>query len=237
MKRFYKEAVYCDDAGAYLIKLDDRTINTPANNVLISHSEALAKEICAEWNAQDENVVPDSMPITQYCYTALDYIPKHKAEIITTVLNFLDTDLVCYRTDDPADLVAKQSEAWDLFIDWFEGKFNHKLETTTGLAALSHPQNVHDNVAVHVNGLDNEHLTILQSLTAACGSLVMALCFVDGQASVEQMFNAAFVEELHQGSIYDEDRYGVDPTQEKQRAKLKSDLEAARRYLDSLAAI
>lgn len=237
MKRFYKESNYVQEAEHFLIRLDDRTISTPANNVLLSPSESLAKAICAEWNAQDETVIPDSMPITQYCYTSLDYVPKHRQEIINTILNFLDTDLVCYRTADPADLVEQQSAAWDKFIDWFDQAFSHKLETTTGLAAISHPEAVHDKVKAFVNKLEDEKLTILQALTASCGSIVMSICFIEGLASIEDVFTGAFVDELYQGSIYDEERYGIDPHQEKQRKKLREDLEAAQTYLSCLYAV
>ena len=237
MKKFYKEATYKDENGLYLITLDGRTINTPANNILVCQSERLARAICDEWNAQDENIVPDKMPLTQYCYTALDYIPKHRSEIINTMMNFLDTDLVCYRTDDPADLGQLQAQNWDPFIDWFESHFDYRLATTTGLSALKHDNDAHERVLKHVHTLDHDHLTIAQSLTATCGSLVMALRFIDEQVSSEDMFNAAFVEELYQGRVYDEDRYGIDPNQEKQRAKFTQDINAARIFLDAVKSI
>ena len=237
MKKFYKEASFKEEAGHYLITLDGRTINTPNNNILICPSEQLAAAICAEWNAQEEKIVPDRMPPTQYSYTALDYVPKHRSAIINTMMNFLDTDLVCYRTDEPADLAELQAQHWDPFIYWFEEVFEYKLATTTGLAALKHDEDAHSRAEQHIQQFENDILTIAQSLTATCGSLVMALRFVNDHANAEEMFNAAFVEELHKGRIYDEDRYGIDPNQEKQRNKFMQDIQAARQFLDALKAV
>lgn len=234
MKRFYDKAHYTEENGKYLIHLDARTISTPANNTLLCDTAELADIVCEEWNAQIDSVKPETMPVTQYCYTALDYVPLHRDEIMTTILKFLDTDLVCYRTDDPTDLSELQSKNWDPYIDWFQEKFGLKLKTTHGLMAITHDAEAHEALKTYVNQLDNHKLTILQALTAACGSIIMALCFVEGGSDKDAMFKASFVEELYQGAIYDEDRYGIDPTQEKQRKRLRIDLEAAETYLKSL---
>jgi|TARA_R110002126_G_scaffold3263_2_gene18610 chaperone required for assembly of F1-ATPase len=235
MKRFYKNAEYTqDEHGHFNIALDERPIKTPAKSALTCRSEALAKAVCLEWNAQQEKILPHTMPVTQYCYTALDYIPKNRDEIIKTILNFLDTDLTCYRAETPTKLVQQQAAAWDPFLVWFKNQFSYSLQTTTGLSALKQDGAAHKAVHVHVHSLSDEQLAIAQALTAACGSLIMALCFVKGDAKKDAVFTASFVEELYQGAIYDEDRYGIDPTQDKQRARLNSDLDAAQIYLSTL---
>jgi chaperone required for assembly of F1-ATPase len=235
MKRFYKNANYAaDDQGYFGIALDDRPIKTPAKAPLVCKSEALAKAVCAEWNAQEDKIMPDTMPVTQYCYTALDYIPQNRAEITKTILNFLDTDLTCYRADNPDDLAAQQAAAWDPYLRWFEDIFASPLQTTTALNALKQDAAAHKAVGAHVESLHDEQLAIAQDLTAACGSLIMALCFVKGDARKEDIFAASFVEELYQGAIYDEERYGIDPIQDKQRQRLERDLSAAQTYLRAL---
>jgi chaperone required for assembly of F1-ATPase len=234
MKRFYKTATYNEQSGQYFITLDERPITTPGRHILNTSTESLAKEVCAEWVAQGDDIIPDSMPITQYCYTALDYVSKHRTEITATILNFLNTDLLCYRADKPQELIDKQNAAWDPYLNWFNEYFDQNLETTTGLQALSQDDDAHDKVKAHVDGLDTEQLTIAQFLTASCGSLIMALCFVNNDTTCAAMFNAAFVEELHQGEIHEEERFGVDPIQEKQRARLTRDLKAAETFLSCL---
>tara|TARA_R110002124_G_scaffold287216_2_gene471620 strand:- start:34929 stop:35642 length:714 start_codon:yes stop_codon:yes gene_type:complete len=234
MKRFYKTATYNEQSGQFFITLDGRPITTPGRHILHTPTESLAKEVCAEWMAQGDDIIPDSMPITQYCYTALDYVTKHRTEITATILNFLNTDLLCYRTDRPQELIEKQNTAWDPYVSWFTDHFGHSLETTTGLIALTQDAAAHEKVKTHVDGLETEQLTIAQFLTASCGSLIMALCFVEGATTCEAMFNAAFVEELHQGAVHEEERFGIDPIQEKQRARLSRDLKAAETYLTCL---
>jgi len=235
MKRFYKNAHYTvNDQGDFGIALDERPIKTPAKAILICKSEALAKAVCAEWNAQEEKILPHTMPVTQYCYTALDYIPQNRDEITKTILHFLDTDLTCYRTDNPAELAAQQAAAWDPYLRWFEDVFSCPLKTTTALNALKQDAAAHQAVRDYVTALHDEQLAIAQDLTAACGSLIMALCFVRGDAQKDAIFAASFVEELYQGAIYDEERYGIDPIQDKQRQRLERDLNAAQTFLSAL---
>ncbi|HEY8191014.1 MAG TPA: ATP12 family protein [Alphaproteobacteria bacterium] len=234
MKKFYKVVTAAPVFGGYEIHLDGRPVKTPGAAPLVAPTQKLADVIVREWAGQDKDIVPESMPLTQILITAQDRVPRERAVMEKTVLAFLDTDLLCYRAVLPAAVAERQSREWDPWLDWFEKKYGVPLQTTESLLAVKQPDEAHAVVAAAVRVLDHMAFTVLQLAASLSGSLVLGLAFVTGAATPEQVFAAAHVEESFKGEIYDEAKYGVAPNDEKRRAGMLRDLEAARAFLSLL---
>ena len=102
MKRFYKEAEPRGDDRRLGVALDGRPIRTPGKRDLLVPSEALAAAIAAEWDAQQDEIRPATMPLTRLAATAIDRVAPQRDAIIRQIANYAGTDLVCYRADAPA---------------------------------------------------------------------------------------------------------------------------------------
>lgn len=230
MKRFYKHVEAAPESSGYSIRLDGKPVKTPSGKILTSPTEKLAQAIVAEWAAQEMNIVPDSMPLTQILTTALDRVAAHRADMERSVLAYLDTDLLCYRTNQPEEMARRQQEAWQPWLDGFEKKHGVRLETTTGLMALKQPAAAHEKVAHIVRGMDDMRFAAFQLAVSLTGSLVLALALAEGSATAERIYPAITVEEAFKAEIYHEDTYGAAPNQEKAQAALLRDLTAAERF-------
>ena len=55
------------------------------------------------------------------------------------IVNYLGSDLVCYRAADPSELVRRQAEAWDPVLDWCQTALGIKLTVTTGIVPVAQP--------------------------------------------------------------------------------------------------
>lgn len=232
MKRFYTLVSSQKEPGGYAVLLDGRAVNTPLKRKLLCSTEALANALVQEWAAQKETIKLDTMPLTQLVSTQLDQVTHGRAKMSAEVLKYLNTDLLCYRTDQPPELAQKQAQSWDRWLEWFAGKFGAQLETTTTIQALSQPQAAHDGARGYVEALDDQRFTIAQLITPLSGSVVLAIAFTEGEISPEELFSAIRVEEQFRAGIYNEEKYGPDPAQEKKGAAIKVDLAAAARYLE-----
>lgn len=232
MKRFYKMVSTRDEPGGYAICLDGKPVKTPARHLLIAPHEKLAEALMAEWAAQEVEIKLESMPLTQLLNTQIDKIAQDRGGMETLVLKFLDTDLLCYRCEDPPEVADAQNKHWNPWLDWFEKTFGDRLETTAGLAALKHPAAVHEKVAAHVRGLSDAHFTVLQMVVPLAGSLVLGLAFTAQAATPDQVMDAIFTEENYKAVLYREDQYGPDPLTEKKRVAARRDLEGAASYLN-----
>lgn len=234
MKRFYKLVSSKKEGDGFVIELDGRPVKTPLKNTLVAPNEMLANALINEWSAQGDEIIPDSMPITQLLSTKIDKVESDRESLQKPLLNYLDTDLVCYFADHPPELRVSQEESWNPYLQWFETKFGCPLKTTTGLAAVKHDDAAHNAVREYVDKLSHDYFTILQMLVPLSGSIVLAMAFLEKQLNADDLFAAIRVEETFKADIYNEDFYGADPAQEGKDNAIKRDLKAAQEYRDAL---
>ncbi len=236
MKRFYKFVSIEKTQGGYHILLDGKSIKTKSGAHLCAPTEKIALLIMQEWSDQIDNISPDTMPFTQILNTKIDRISRERTTMSAYVLKYLDTDLICYFADKPQTLIDQQKDKWQIWIDWFEREFGYRLQTTTGLAALTQDAGAHDAIAKYVAALNDDHFTILQLVTSVSGSLILGLAMVKGAANAQQIFDACFVEENFREAMYDAEKYGSDPALEKEQKSKMQDLKAAYDYITNICA-
>jgi chaperone required for assembly of F1-ATPase len=234
MKRFYKIVSTREDAEGFSILLDGKPVKMPGKKPLRVKNAALADALMQEWAAQKEHIVPHDMPLTQIVSTSLDRVAAERPAMTKSVLEYLDTDLLCYRAEEPPALAQKQAVTWDPHLAWFSQNFEAILLTTTKLEALTQPGKAHAAAQKFVTALDDDHFTVLQIITAVSGSLVLALAFTRGEVSAQQVFDATHVEEQYKATLYNEAKHGPDPAQEKKDSAMMRDLQAAQQFIELL---
>jgi len=84
MNRFYTLVSTHKTEGGYEIHLDGRPVKTPLKKVLLAGNEGVANALQAEWAAQDDEIKPDSMPLTQIISTQIDRIGQERETIQAT---------------------------------------------------------------------------------------------------------------------------------------------------------
>jgi chaperone required for assembly of F1-ATPase len=215
--------------GGWGVTLDGRPLRTPARRELRVPSEPLATAIAAEWDAQDPDIRPETMPLTRLAATAIDRTAEKREEATAEVAGYAGTDLVCYRADHPAALAGRQQAAWQPLIDWAAGRYDAGLAVTTGIVPLAQSPASLGVYAGVVAALDDFRLTALHAATAACGSLVIALALLEGRLDAEGAFEVSQIDETFQIEAWGEDAEAA-----RRRAALAADIAAAARFLDLL---
>lgn len=227
IKRFYKDAAVHDaGAGGFAVQLDGKGIKTPGARPLMVPARSLAEAIAEEWREQGEHVQPSTMPMTQLASTCLDRVGPERAHIVQQLMNYVGTDLLCYRAAGPADLVARQTAAWQPVLDWAAQTLDAPLVTTTGLTAVEQPAPSVAALRRHIEALDDWRLTALQSATAAMGSALLGLALEAGHLDAEAAYEASQLDETYQIEQWGEDWEAAD-----RRALLNGDIRAAALFL------
>lgn len=226
-------ASYNKTEDGFVIQLDGKTVKTPLGQPLAAPNKTIADAIVKEWVSQGDQIIPDSMPITQFLTTALDRTRERDA-ITKSLLKYLDTDLLCYRVKEPAELAKKQKEVWDRWLTWFDEQFESPLEVTYGIDALTQDPDTHKQIWNYLEALDEYYFTVLQVVTSLTGSIVLGLAFLEHEATPEDVFNAAELEEIYHAEIAGEAQHGADPVQERRQNTLKRELETSRTFMSLL---
>ena len=232
MKRFYKLVSLQKSEAGHAVKLDGRPVRTPGKNLLQTPHKNLAQAVMEEWAAQGEQVAPEDMPLTQLLNTQIDRITSQRDVLTPEVLKYINTDLLCYHAPHPPELKARQEEIWMPHLQWFTDQYGEAFKTTEELVALTQVQSIHDKISTAVNDLTDDAFTVFQMVVPLSGSIILALAFVKGQADAEDVFTAMRIEEDHKAELYDADRYGPDPAQEKKDKMIQKELAAAQEYLN-----
>lgn len=226
MKRFYKSvSVDEEDAGQYAVLLDGKPVRTPAKTVLALPTRELAEAVAAEWSVQEGDVKPLAMPLTRLAATTIDRVPAHRAAFIDEIVAYIGSDLLCYRADSPADLVARQSGTWDPLLAWAAATHGIVLETCTGVLHRPQPENSAAAARAAVEGLSAPALAAAHVLATTTGSAVLALALLAGAIDAEAGFEAAQLDELYQAEKWGQDREAM-----QRRRAIREDIHAAVRF-------
>ena len=229
MRRVYKKVTTRPVEDGWGVALDGKPMRTPGKNELVVPSRMLAAAIAAEWDAQQDDIRPATMPLTRVAATAIDRTAFQRQQVVDEIAGYADTDLVCYRADHPPALAARQQTVWQPLIDWALLRYDAALAVTVGVIPTRQSQGVLKAFAAAVAAQDDFRLTALHALTAACGSLVIALAVLEGRLDDAEAFAASQLDETFQIEAWGEDAEAA-----ARRDALAADIAAAARFLQLL---
>jgi len=158
--------------------------------------------------------------------TAVDRIAADRTRVVAETAGYGGSDLVCYRAEAPAELSRRQAELWQPLIAWVAERYDVALNVTTGIVAVPQPAHALERFRRLLEAGDLYALTAMAVLTAAAGSLVIALATAEGRLTAEQAAEAALLDELFQ-----QEKWGSDPEAEARRAAVRRDLADGLRFL------
>lgn len=229
MRRFYTTVSVVPAAAGFAITLDGKPLRTPGRAELVLPTRRLADAIAAEWQAQGETIKPADLHRTQLAATAIDRVAPHRETVIDQIVAYGDTDLLCYRAEQPQRLAERQHAVWQPHLDWCAVAYDaplavirgvmHRPQATAALAALRRA----------VAAQDDLRLTALHTATALLGSLVLALALVARRIGPDEAFAASALDEDFQI-----ERWGEDAEVARSRAAIRAELAAIDDFVERL---
>lgn len=204
-RRFWKAADIRPADGGWEVILDDKPVRTPGKHPLILPTEALARAIAAEWDAQSDVIDPNTMPLTRAANSAIEKVAPQFDDVAGMLAEYGGTDLLSYRAEQPEDLVRAQAEGWDPLIDWSATDLQAPLRITHGVVPVTQDQAALNRLHDQVRSLDNFGLTALHDLVTLPGSLILGLAVIRGRLTAEQAFALSRIDEEHQAKLWGED--------------------------------
>ena len=206
MKRFWTSARVTESADGFLVALDGKPLRLPGGASLAVPSLSLAEAIAAEWTAADHSVVADGRLLTRLAGATIERIAPDPETVRANLLAYGCTDLLCYRAEQPADLVILQHQAWQPWLDWVANSFSARLATTSGITPVNQPAAAIMALAGLLAAENCWALTGLGVIVPALGSLVLGLAALRGMLTPEAAHGLAVLDETWQ-----ERKWGADP--------------------------
>jgi chaperone required for assembly of F1-ATPase len=224
MKRFWKEVAVTADLG---IALDSRPVRTPGRVPLALPTPALADAVAAEWRAVGDTLEPRAMPLTGLANAAIDRVAPDPAAFARGIAAYGESDLLCYRADTPAELVALEAEAWNPPLAWAKARYDVHFEVVSGVLHQSQPPTTLTRLGEAVAALDPFALAPLSTIVSVTGSLVLGLALAERAIESAGAWDAADVDAAWQRRHWGEDALATAALAERRAA-----YDAAVRFLN-----
>jgi chaperone required for assembly of F1-ATPase len=229
VRRFYASATAAADGEAHIVRLDQRTLKTPAGKPLRLPTHALAQAVAAEWDAQREVIAPSSMPITRFAFAAIDLMPEKRQDIARDLAAYVETDLVAHRADAPPPLVARQSEVWDPIVDRTARRFGIYVPVVAGIIPGDVPAGHRAVLANEIGALDDFRAMALAQAVTLAGSVLIGFAFLEGDLDAEAAFQASALDNL-----WSLENWGEDAEACTRLDRQRAEWEALQRFVTAL---
>ena len=225
MKRFWKDVAVSEADGGFRVGLDDRPIRTQGGAPQIVPTRALAEAMAAEWRGQGEEVDPRGFPLRDLADYAIDHVRSHRADVIDKLLEYAETDTLCYRADPNEPLFRRQEDLWEPVLGDFEARHRVRLTRVSGVIHRPHPDETVARLRELLAAQDDFSLSALNAMAPLAASLTIALSALGADADSEALFRAANCEQDWQAELW-----GWDAEAERNRAERLASFETAARF-------
>jgi chaperone required for assembly of F1-ATPase len=220
-RRFYTSVGLASDQDGFAIELDGRPVKTPARRPLAVPTRPLGEAIAAEWEAQAEVIDPSRMPLTRLANTIIDGVAAAAPEIVAEIEKYLGSDLVFYRAETPAALLARQARLWDPVLGFAVEALGANFVTQQGVRFVTQPAAAIAAARRAVPG-NPWRLGAVHVITTLTGSALIALAVAAGALTVGDAWTAAHVDE-----DWNMEQWGGDAIALERRATRFAEMQAA----------
>jgi chaperone required for assembly of F1-ATPase len=204
-KRFWKAAAAVTVADGHEVHLDGRPVKTPSGATLIVPTSSLAHAVAAEWQAVGSHVEFGDMPLTRLAFAAVDRLAAKRDDVVAEALRYAETDLLCYPSEYPEALQAREDAAWLPVLEWAHTELGLRFEQNLTLIHTPQPQGTLDRLGGMIAAMTPYEQAGLMAATPLFGSVILALAVWQGRLSGTDAFAASRVGEDFQAGIWGRD--------------------------------
>jgi chaperone required for assembly of F1-ATPase len=231
MKRFWDSATAEPVGDRWQVLLDGKPMRLPGGAPLLLGNPGLAEAVAAEWQAAGgrkggEMSFADT-PLTRLAGTAQERVAPRAEAVALELARYGESDLLCYRAEEPEALIARQAEQWQPWLDWAERRYGARLEVTAGVMHRAQPAAAVAALAAAVAAQGVPALAALGIIVPATGSLVLGLAVAEGALDAAGATEASQLDELFQSELW-----GVEWESQERRERVAADIALAARYLE-----
>lgn len=230
-RRFYKEVGVGTVGEGFAVTLDGKTPRTPGQKPVIVSHRPIAETMAAEWAAQPELIDPETMPTVRLVNSAVEAGDERLAALRAEIVKYAGNDLLLYRADTPASLVAEQEKHWDGALVKLARHFGIGFQPTIGLLHQPQPQPTLDRLTAAVAGIGLLEAVAMVSLVGITGSGLLVIAHRENLLDAEEVWSAAHVDEDHNLRLWGEVHEATE-----RRRKNRRDYDAALKVLEAIRA-
>jgi chaperone required for assembly of F1-ATPase len=217
-----------DDCGMNIL-LDGKPVRTPKGVVLAAPTEALARMLAAEWDAQTTHIDMTSMLASRLAFTALDFVPEARDAVAAEIGRYAGSDAICYFADGPAALRERQVSQWGPVLDWAGQALDLHFVRATGITHKDQPAATLLRAARLAERESDFVLAGIAHATALFGSAVLAFALHRDRFNGDEVLELSRLDEAFQ-----QETWGVDAEAAERTANMRAEARMLERWFRAL---
>lgn len=152
------------------------------------------------------------------------YISEHRPETVENMCKLAATDTLLFWSADE-EVYKRQQKIWQPFLDGFGKSSGAEVKISRNLDVPDNEQ-CFKVLKKRIGALSDKELTAVMLAALQLRSVILGLCILDEETEIDDIFAAAFLEELYQNEFW-----GTDEAVAAKRELIKKELHAIRDYL------
>ena len=199
MSKFYLKKA---SSNEYYLFYDRKTFNTSKGNKIlipmIKSKTQLIKKINSEFFKKNSNFM-------QLLFFSNDMDDNKKKTISESILNFINTDTVCFRDKDRPDLLKLQKKRWDDYLYFCNKHFYLDFHINYSIFLKKQKIDIHSKVKKILNKMTNYHLTTFYFLVKTTNSIIISLNLLFNNTEADLAWKDSNLEYEYNKSVWGED--------------------------------
>jgi chaperone required for assembly of F1-ATPase len=229
-KRFWGGTATLEVEVGTAVTLDGRPVKTPKGNVMVLPNAALAQLVEAEWAAVGEYVDYEAMPLTRLGFASVDRMGEVLDDTLAEVTRYSETDLLCYPSEYPAALQARENAVWQPILAWADAALDLQFQQNQSIIHQPQPKETIRRIqSLIANATAYEQAGIMLAIPLL-GSVVLALALWRGHLGGEAVFEASRI-----GEDFQSETWGADAEAVKRAAGMKAQAQSLDIWFRALA--
>ena len=128
-----------------------------------------------------------------------------KKIIYENILNFIDSDTVCFRDKDKPELLKLQKKRWDNYLYFCKKHFYLDFHINYSIFLRKQKINIHSKIKEILNKMTNYHLTTFYFLVKTTNSIIISLNILFNETEVDLAWKDSNLEYEYNKSVWGED--------------------------------
>ena len=186
----------------YYLVYDEKLFNTSKGNKIlipkIKSQTQFIKKINSEFLKKNSNFM-------QLLFFSNDLDNNKKKTISENILNFIDTDTVCFRDKGKPELLELQKKRWDNYLYFCKRHFYLDVHINYSIFLTKQKINIHSKIKEILNKMTNYYLTTFYFLVKTTNSIIISLNILFNDTEAGLAWKDCNLEYEYNKSVWGED--------------------------------
>jgi chaperone required for assembly of F1-ATPase len=197
---------------------------------MVLPTEALARRIADEWNAQTAVIDFETMPATRFARATLDNLPDVREDLAKRIADYAGDDLLCYFAEAPPELVRREQASWQPILIWAEAELGQPIGRSRGIVHHEQASNLLAAVEAKALALSDLELAGLVFAAQLLGSTFLALALQARRITGAEAFATSRIDEAFQAQMWGQDAEAV-----RRACAIEADVQMLDDWFDALS--